>query len=125
LAVVVETLHDVTERKRTEEMLRKQLDFTAAVLETVGSMVLVLDRQGKIVQFNRACEEVSGYTFEEVQGKYVLDFSAPEQVEEAKGFLRISSRDVPNKYENHWVAKDGSRKLIAWSSTALLFDGVG
>lgn len=122
LAVVVETLHDVTERKRTEEMLRKQLDFTAAVLETVGSMVLVLDRKGKIVQFNRACEEVSGYTFEEVQGKYVWDFLLPpEQVETAKGvFKNLVPRMFPNKYENHWVAKDGSRKLIAWSSTALL-----
>ncbi|HUI67860.1 MAG TPA: PAS domain S-box protein [Nitrospirota bacterium] len=122
LAVVVETLHDVTERKRTEEMLRKQLDFTAAVLETVGSMVLVLDRQGKIVQFNRACEEVSGYTFEEVQGKYVWDFLLPqEQVEAVRGiFKNLVPGMFPNKYENHWVAKDGSRKLIAWSSTALL-----
>jgi PAS domain S-box-containing protein len=122
LAVVVETLHDVTERKRTEEMLRKQLDFTAAVLETVGSMVLVLDRRGKIVQFNRACEEVSGYTFEEVQGKYVWDFLLPpEQVEVAKGIFRnLVPEMFPNKYENHWVAKDGSQKLIAWSSTALL-----
>jgi two-component system NtrC family sensor kinase len=122
LAVVVETLHDVTERKRTEEMLRKQLDFTAAVLETVGSMVLVLDRQGKIVQFNRACEDVSGYTFEEVQGKYVWDFLLPpEQVEAVKGiFKNLVPGMFPNKYENHWVAKDGSRKLIAWSSTALL-----
>jgi PAS domain S-box-containing protein len=122
LAVVVETLHDVTERKRTEEMLRKQLDFTAAVLETVGSLVLVLDRQGKIVQFNRACEEVSGYTFEEVQGKYVWDFLLPpEQVEAAKGiFKNLVPGMFPNKYENQWVAKDGSRKLIAWSSTVLL-----
>ena len=122
LAVVVETLHDVTERKRTEEMLRKQLDFTAAVLETVGSMVLVLDREGKIVQFNRACEEVSGYTFEEVQGKYVWDFLLPpEHVEAVKGiFKNLVPGMFPHKYENHWVAKDGSRKLIAWSSTALL-----
>jgi PAS domain S-box-containing protein len=122
LAVVVETLHDVTDRKRTEEMLRKQLDFTAAVLETVGSMVLVLDRRGKIVQFNRACEQVSGYVFEEVQGKYVWDFLLPpEQVEAAKGiFKNLVPGMFPNKYENHWVAKDGSRKLIAWSSTALL-----
>jgi two-component system cell cycle sensor histidine kinase/response regulator CckA len=122
LAVVVETLHDVTERKRTEEMLRKQLDFTAAVLETVGSMVLVIDRKGKIVQFNRACEEVSGYTFEEVQGRYVWDFLLPpEQVEAVKViFNNLVPGMFPNKYENHWVAKDGSWKLIAWSSTALL-----
>jgi PAS domain S-box-containing protein len=122
LAVVIETLHDATERKKTEEVLKRELDFTAAVLETVGSMVLVLDRQGKIVQFNRTCEEVSGYTFEEVQGKHVWDFLLPpEQVEAAKGiFKNLISGMFPNKYEHHWVAKDGSLKLIAWSNTALL-----
>ena len=26
----------------------------------------------------------------------------------------------PNKYENYWMAKDGQRKLISWSNTALL-----
>jgi two-component system cell cycle sensor histidine kinase/response regulator CckA len=26
----------------------------------------------------------------------------------------------PNKYENYWVAKNGQRRLIAWSNTALL-----
>jgi two-component system NtrC family sensor kinase len=122
LAVVIETVHDATERKQTEEVLKRELDFTAAVLDTVGSMVMVLDRQGRIVQFNRTCEEVSGYTFEEVQGKHVWDFLLPpEQVEAIKAvFKNLISGRFPNKYENHWVAKDGSRKLIAWSNTALL-----
>ncbi len=122
LAVVIETLHDATEWKKTEEVLKRELDFTAAVLETAGSMVLVLDRQGKIVQFNRACEEVSGYAFEEAQGKPVWDFLLPlEQVDGVKRiFKNLISGMFPNKYENHWVAKDGSQKLIAWSNTALL-----
>jgi two-component system NtrC family sensor kinase len=122
LAVVIETVQDATERKQTEEVLTREIDFTAAVLDTVGSMVLVLDRQGRIVQFNRTCEKVSGYTFEEVQGKHVWDFLLPpEQVEAVKGvFKNLISGMFPNKYENHWVAKDGSRKLIAWSNTALL-----
>ena len=27
--------------------------------------------------------------------------------------------DFPNRHENHWVARDGTRRLIAWSNTAL------
>ncbi len=113
--------HDVTRRKQTEEVLRKERDFTAAVLETVGAMVLVLDRSGKIVRFNRACEEVSGYKAQEVLGRHVWDFLLPpEQVETVKGrFNDLVPGMFPSGYENYWVARDGSRKLIAWSNTSL------
>lgn len=113
---------DLTESKKTEEVLKKERDFTAAVLDTVDSIVLVLDREGKIVRFNRTCERVSGYTFEEVREKYVWDFLIPpEQVEGVKNVFRnLTSGMFPNKYENYWVAKDGRRKLIAWSNTAIV-----
>lgn len=122
LSVVIETIHDVTERKRTEETLKNERDFTSAVLDTVDSMVLVLDRHGTILRFNRTCEAVSGYSFAEVQGRHVWDFLIPpEQVEGVKKvFSTLFSGMFPNKYENYWVAKDGQRKLIAWSNTALL-----
>jgi signal transduction histidine kinase len=32
------------------------------------------------------------------------------------------ARDFPNRYRNHWIAKDGARRIIAWSNTALLDD---
>ena len=113
---------DVTEQRKVEEDLRKERDFVSAVLDTVGAMVLVLGRDGRIIRFNRTCEEVSGYRFEEVQGRFVWDFLIPpEQVEGVKGvFKNLASGMFPNKYENYWVAKDGQRKLIAWSNTALL-----
>ena len=113
---------DVTEQKKAEEALKKERDFMSTVLDTVGSIVLVLDRDGRIVRFNRTCEEVSGYRFEEVRGGFVWDFLIPpEQVEGVKGvFKSLASGMFPNKYENYWVAKDGQRKLIAWSNTALL-----
>ncbi|OGW40818.1 MAG: hypothetical protein A2010_13295 [Nitrospirae bacterium GWD2_57_9] len=112
----------VTGRKEADEVLRKERDFTNAVLDTVGSIVLVLDRTGKIVRFNRACEEVSGYTAQEVIGQYVWDLLIPpEQMEGVKGVFRnLVAGMFPNRYENYWVAKDGSRKLIDWSNTALL-----
>lgn len=113
---------DVTGQRMAGEDLRKERDFMSAVLDTVGAIVLVLDRDGRIIRFNHACEEVSGYRFEDVQGRFVWDFLIPpEQVDGVRGvFNNLVSGMFPNKYENHWVAKDGQRKLIAWSNTALL-----
>jgi PAS domain S-box-containing protein len=41
----------------------------AVVLETVAAVVVVLDARGRIVEFNRAAEELTGYASEEVCGR--------------------------------------------------------
>src|SRR5580704_7636251 len=61
---------DITELKRIEEALQEERNVVSAILHTVGALVVVLDPQGRIVRFNRACEQVSGYSFAEVKEKY-------------------------------------------------------
>jgi len=112
---------DITELKQTEEALQEERNVVSAILHTVGALVVVLDPQGRIVRFNRACEQVSGYSFTEVKEKYFWDLCViPEEAERFKIIveqLRVdsSARD----YETSWVTRDGSRRLIAWSSTFL------
>ncbi len=89
---------DVTEQRKAEEDLKKERDFVSTVLNTVGSMIVVLDRDGRIVRFNRKCELVSGYTFEEVRGRSIWDFLIPpEQVDGVKkDFMNtLTSGTVP------------------------------
>jgi PAS domain S-box-containing protein len=113
---------NITASRETEDILKKERDFSSAVLDTVAAIVLVLDRNGRIVRFNRACEEVTGYKAAEVLGKYVWDLLIPpEQISGVKNvFQNLVAGMFPNTYENYWVAKDGTRKLIVWSNTALL-----
>jgi PAS domain S-box-containing protein len=122
LASIADEIALGIERKRTEESLQQERDFIAAVIDTVGNLVVVLDRQGHVVRFNRACEQISGYTFEEVKGRNILDLLlSPGEEETVKStFDYICSGHYPNTRENCWVAKNGSRCLIAWANTALL-----
>jgi phosphoserine phosphatase RsbU/P len=112
---------DITAIKRTEHELRMERDFTSAVLATVGALVVVLDRRGRIIRFNRACEKLTGYFFKEVEGKRFYDiFLIPSDVEQVKTvFENLKSGDFPNERENYWLTKSGSRRLIKWSNTAL------
>ena len=48
---------DITELKRTEEALQEERNVVSAILHTVGALVVVLDPQGRIARFNRACEQ--------------------------------------------------------------------
>ena len=90
--------------------------------QTVDVLLFVLDREGRIVLFNRACEQLTGFSFEEVNGKHVWDLLVPpEKIDAVKSvFTELRSGPFPNEHESHWVAKDGSRHLMRWSCSSLL-----
>ncbi|MBN3957654.1 GAF domain-containing protein [Nostoc sp. NMS8] len=122
LAVVYYFIYrEVTERKKAEETLNQERNFISAILDTVGMLVIVLDTQGKIVRFNQACEQITGYSFDEVRGRYFWNlFLLPEELEPVKAvFEQLLTGKGFLEYENHWVMKDGSRRLIVWSNTFL------
>ena len=112
---------DITELKQIEEELQQERNVVSAILHTVGSLVVVLNPQGRIVRFNRACEQVTGYSFAEVQGKYLWDLCVvPEEAERFKVIVeQLREENSSKDYETSWVARDGSRRLIAWSGTIL------
>lgn len=106
--------------KRTAE-LSKERNFISTVLDTAGALIIVLDKEGRVVQYNRACEELSGYTFDEVKDNYIWDlFKVPEEVLPIKEtFDSLYGGEFPHKHENYWVTRYGNRRLIAWSTTGL------
>lgn len=112
---------EITERQAAELALVIERDFTNAILNTVGAIVLVLDRDGRIIRFNRACEQVSGYTFEEARGRLFWEFLlAPEQVEPVRAvFDMLSEGKFPSSYENYWITKSGTKRMISWSNTCM------
>ena len=112
---------DVSERKRAQEELRRERDFISAVLDTASTLVIVTDRQGRFVRFNQACERLTGYAFEEVEGKPFWDlFIDPREAPRVRAAVdRVWAGIFPSENENDWVLRDGSRRTIAWSNTAL------
>ncbi len=92
-----------------------------SVLDTVAALVLVTDRDGRIVRFNRACEQLTGYTHEEVHGKCIWDFLLlPEEVKPVKKELaRLEAGEPSVQHDHYWVGKDGTRRLIHWSHSHL------
>lgn len=114
-------IRNVTAQGEEVEALRRERDLLSAILDTAAALVVVLDRQGRIVRFNRACETATGYSFEEVRGQALWDlFLIPEEAPPVRAvFEQLQAGQFPNQHENHWLTKDGARRLIAWSNTAL------
>lgn len=116
--------YDITRRKEIEQALRTERNFVSAVLDTVGALVVVLDDRGRIVRFNRACEQVTGYSFTEVRGKNFWDLiSEPEKAEATRRvFERLDSGAFPRQDESTWRNRRGEDRLITWSNTAITSD---
>jgi PAS domain S-box-containing protein len=119
---------DITELKEVESALHQERNVLSAILDTVGALVVVLDPTGRIVRFNRACEETTGYSFAEVNGRFIWELFLPsEEIEEFKALLEQSrSGRSQGEYESQWLTRDGKSRMIAWSTTVLsLREGAG
>jgi PAS domain S-box-containing protein len=106
--------------RRGEALVRQERDFADSLMETAQVMVLVLDRQGRILRLNPAGERLTGYTLAQVQGRFFWEvFPASPAVDAMKAaFHHLTAGNFPQAYESDWSARDGARRLIAWSATA-------
>ncbi len=120
------SFNDMAERlAQSQQRLRAERDFSGALVDVAGSLVLVLDRQGRIVRFNRACETTTGYHFDEVAGRAPWDVFVPkDEVAATRATFAetTAANRFPHSFESTWVASDGGRRDIAWSNGALVDD---
>ncbi len=112
----------LAERYKIEAQLRLERNFISTIVDVAGALIVVLDHQGKIVKFNRSCEQTTGYTYDCIKGKCIWDlFLIPEEIESAKlAFQNLKQRQTCNQHENYWLTKDGEIRLISWSNNVLL-----
>ncbi len=113
-------------RIELEDRLRGERSLASALFDTAGALMVVLDSEGRIIRFNRACQEITHYTTAEVEGKRVWDlFLLPEEAEGVQDvFGDLKAGLSTNAYENYWLTKEGDRRRIAWSNSVLC-DGDG
>jgi diguanylate cyclase (GGDEF)-like protein/PAS domain S-box-containing protein len=109
---------------RSQE-LREISALQNEILDNAGALVVVLDREGRIRRFNRACETLTQYSFAEVEGRFAWDFLlTPEEKDSVRKAafraLACNPQAMRATYTNYWVARDGTRRLIEWSNSLLL-----
>ena len=101
-------------------------EFVDTVLEIAGSLICVFKPDGRFLRFNRACEMVSGYSFEEIAGRTFYEFLIPDfEIAGLKAALRgLRPGEPATANVNHWLTRDGSLRLISWAN-ASFFDASG
>jgi diguanylate cyclase (GGDEF)-like protein/PAS domain S-box-containing protein len=113
----------VEEQSRSQRILQTERDFVNAVVDVASSLVLVLDRDGRIVRFNRACEVTTGYLFAEVEGRPFDELFTPTDGTCAMAAsVGMPASAFPTSFEDTLVTRGYDRRHIAWSNAALVND---
>src|SRR5215208_2624389 len=96
---------DITGRKSAEEQIR----FQARLLDAVGQAIIATNPQGRIIYWNRAAEDLYGWSKEEVMGRAIVEVTpSQEMLERAEEIM--SELRAGRSWSGEFVVqrKDGS-----------------
>lgn len=115
---------DLSERKKLEEVLRESEKKYSTLVEKEKDGVAIV--QDGICKFaNKAVEEISGYSLEELVGHPIFDKIHPKDkkllADRSKG--RIAGKKVPSVYQARILCKDRKIKDIEISTALIAYKG--
>ena len=115
---------DLSDKYRIGKELDLQRHFSESLLSTANSLIVSLDRKGKILMFNKMCEEVLEYNESEVLGRDWIDIFLPESKKSnlRSVFEQLIDTGRPKHYENEIITKSGKSRTVLWSNTTLKDD---
>ncbi|WP_434042701.1 MULTISPECIES: STAS domain-containing protein [Sorangium] len=109
------------ERKHAQEMLSRERDFLAGVMDLVDGLIVVLDARGRIVRTNSAAERALGAGRGLLEPRFLWDLTPdPAASAQLRGlFEELGAGASKKRVEVPWTARDGARRVTAWSGAVL------
>lgn len=116
---------DITERRQTEEALKATHDQMFGIIEFLPDATFVIDRDKKVIAWNRAMEEMTGKCKKDIVGKGNYAYGVPFYGEPRPILIDIVENDnveIESKYDR--VERKG-RTIYGEAHVPSLFGGRG
>ena len=109
----VAVVQDITERKRSEALLRASEQRFRDVVGAAGEFVWETDANWRITFISQQLEAVAGYTPAEALGRHTYDFVPQEDAQRTMDWFakRIAGEPAPKFFEHRLITKRGT---IGW-----------
>ncbi len=121
--VLLTSIRDISNLKLVEEELIRERDFSNAILNVAATLIVVLDHNGCFTRFNRACETLSGYSFDEVDGMHLSEAEFIDPAISREELARLLDGSSVGTYETTVVSGKGDRHVISWTFAAMRDEG--
>ena len=104
----------------SDELLKEKMFYTE-LLNQASSVIIVTNAEGKIVLSNKIVEQLTGYTQDEIQGKFPWEIfiSKDIQANVKDEYLSVTANDFPSSYENVWTTKNGYHLSLTCNKSCL------
>ncbi len=116
---------DITERKKTEETLRKSQQEFAGVFRNSPEALVYVDENVNILNINPRFTELFGYTLEEIKGRNLNDgmIHPSDKIKEGKKLDKIAFSEGYFNYETIRKKKNGTLFPVLISGSDIVIDG--
>ncbi|PKL59577.1 MAG: hypothetical protein CVV33_07110, partial [Methanomicrobiales archaeon HGW-Methanomicrobiales-4] len=117
---------DITERKRFEEAILRSEDKYRTLVEHIQDGVFII-QVGRLEFVNPAFAAILGYSVEDITGKKMTSFIAPEdrEIVVERHRKRLKGEPVSPQYEFRMLKSDGlTRVLISMDIGVISFQGI-
>jgi|GEM_PF-2555926 len=116
---------DITQRKQAEDSYRETNAYLENLLNYANAPIIVWDPEYKIIRFNRAFENLTGYQANEILGKSLELLFPNDQKDESMALIRLTTSGERWEVVEIAIAHvNGTVRTVLWNS-ATLFDTDG
>lgn len=118
--VMFASARDITQRKKSERVLKARAIWIRKIAETVGGLIWEMDENGLYWYCSPSVEKILGYTPEEIIGKmHYYDFFPIKEREQRKtAFEKILNSQKPfRSFKNFVISKDN--RIICFENTGI------
>jgi len=117
---------EIAERETAEGKLRESEARFRTLLQTAGICIFTLTPNGRIIEFNREAERLTGWKRHEVAGQDVfsLFIAKANRVRAEAELAKIVSGEITRSFEFPFRLKDGTERIFLWNADVISdYDG--
>ena len=109
--------HDITERKRVEEALRKSEERFRTAFEDASTGIALMANDGYFMKVNQTLCRLLGYSDEELQGKTWIEITSPDDLPSCYDWLKRVKAGEQSSHEKRFIHKLGHPVWVEVSSS--------
>jgi len=110
---------DITDEMYVEELFIREKGICEKIIENAPILIIIRDRDGKIIEFNPYAEKITGFSKEEVIGKDSFSFIRPKEtgkiLDEYFNDL-VKNKIITRNKEIGITNKEGFTSTVLWNN---------